>query len=1665
MQTTKSDTSGVRDSTASAPQGNTDGCIRKGQSRQNTSPKPKPSIRLLFANLNRRQVPFLALAVTLSVCLGCLPPITARLLGRIFDAYTAYSARNAQDAHPSHDSKHRLIQDIGRNVIYLGAVGLAVLLLSTMATSAWIVTGEKITSNLRSRVYVTVSQKRMEWFDLGMNHGQGGEDGKKSGTHGTGAQSPETPGEGMGAGGLMAKFARETDDVRIATSQTSGQLLQYVTTCIASLALAMAVCWKLALVILASVPVTAVVTGLVERFTAPLLAAEREHTVTASGLVERVIGAIATVKAFNAESIERARFDKHLKLGSRVYKRISYAWGVRLGITNFLIFSMFVQGFWYGSHLVQAGHVSAGTVMTVFSAALMASNHLQLIVQSLQFLEKGKVAALRLYELLHDDGDVNSSSKRRSAGPRIVSGLDDVPTSSASSPTSATYYKAVPSVPQIGSIRRILPVSACAGELTLSNVTFVYPASKRSADATSAGEPALTNVSMFIPAGETTYIVGGSGSGKSTIAQLILRLYKADLGSIELDEHDMRYLDAEWCRNHIASVDQSPIIFDMSIHDNIALGVCGRSDADTAFSWDARHIPRVSREQVVAASRMALLHDFVKELPDGYDTVLGSYGASLSGGQKQRLAIARARIRDPTVLILDESTSALDPTARLLINEAVKKWRRGKTTLIITHDLAQVQREDFLYMMKGGRVVDHGYRGDLEKTAGSLFNILSTHQRTESPNDGEPSPVASNEKHSDTKEDPECLQELDEVVSDLAWDRNHSQRLATPYTRADSGDVSLISASPRGLRRSSSRLQYVRSGSASVLSHSRTNSQDSLRTMIDGGRNVRLSSQDGRTADRAGAKGLLTLRLAEQQHVWVAREAPWLEDAGRYAARARPNYASGGGSGEVTEAPSRTLRRAWREDELNDHLQNQAGAFGTAVVISSQTLQEASSNAPTQAAVPQFWSTVAFAIRSVPTKGTLLFGLICTIVGGGITPIFSYFLGKLLATMGYTDQEHKVLLFSLIVLGLAGVEGVSAFLRFSILEMVGDDWIQGLRRRAYDKILRQDKAWFEQSDETSAGVLVARIIKDAEDARNLVCRVIGALLVVVTMITAGLIWALIVGWQLTLVGLAVGPIFVAATTVQARVMARFEMRNKRRREDVSKKFYELVSNIRGVRSLALEPVLASQYVDSLKAAERDALRAAPFTGLGYGLGEGLTFLSEALIFYVGALFIIGGSYTFERMVVVFNLFIFSVTFAANTMAYLPGISKSVQATHDLRRLVDLTDEGSSERTRKGAGDGSALPFPWQPKAEASGQAIVEFRNVYFCFPRRPDVPVLEGVTFDVRKGEKIAVVGPSGCGKSTVAALIQRLYEPGGQRSPDGPLERLGEMHAGSILLEDVNIADMDVAQLRERIAVVSQNADLFDMSVRDNVSYGGAAAGLADTEGTAKRKAQLVSLACHLAQASDFIEALPRGYDTPLGEGACLLSGGQRQRLATARALFRILERASAIDHFGHNSWTGTGLSDLLILDEATSALDDLTRMQILDVLLRPARRTQQPDGPLDRNRSEKSRNGATAATIPSTSLLTPMLPAPQAIEDARRHLQERVTTIIVTHKLDEMRRCDRIVVLEAGRVAQVGPFAELMAVRGGAFHRLATAGEWGGVEAAAVLAPTPGLRPSRQA
>ncbi|XP_015789253.1 ATP-binding cassette sub-family B member 8, mitochondrial [Tetranychus urticae] len=251
-------------------------------------------------------------------------------------------------------------------------------------------------------------------------------------------------------------------------------------------------------------------------------------------------------------------------------------------------------------------------------------------------------------------------------------------------------------IPAIGG----MILSNPSGDIQFNNVKFSYP--------TRPGQEVLKQLNLNLKPGTVTAICGLSGSGKSTIAALIERFYDVDEGSIKIDGTDIRQMNCRWLRGQlIGYINQEPTLFATTIRENIRFGKPGASD-----------------EEVYEAAKLANADEFIKQFPDGYDTQVGERGLAVSGGQKQRIAIARAILKNPTILILDEATSALDASAEKSIQQALETVMKGKTVMIIAHRLSTIQNADIIVVIAKGKIIETGSHQELIKKKGFYYNLI-----------------------------------------------------------------------------------------------------------------------------------------------------------------------------------------------------------------------------------------------------------------------------------------------------------------------------------------------------------------------------------------------------------------------------------------------------------------------------------------------------------------------------------------------------------------------------------------------------------------------------------------------------------------------------------------------------------------------------------------------------------------------------------------------------------------------------------------------------------------------------------------------------------------------------------------------------------------------------
>jgi ATP-binding cassette, subfamily B, bacterial HlyB/CyaB len=374
-------------------------------------------------------------------------------------------------------------------------------------------------------------------------------------------------------------------------------------------------------------------------------------------LVESING-VETLKAMAVEPTMQRRWEEQLAGYVRASFRAANLGNIAGQVASFVNKGTTVAILWIGAHLVMGGSLTIGQLIAFNMLAGRVSGPLLRVVQLWQEFQQAGISVSRLGDLLN-----------------------------------------APPEPSYNPNRTTLP--SLTGHVIFDKVTFRYRLD---------GTEVLRKLSLEIPAGKVIGVVGRSGSGKSTIAKLIQRLYVPEAGRVLIDGVDLAQVDPAWLRRQIGVVLQENFLFNRSVRDNIALPD-----------------PGLPMEQVVEAAKLAGAHEFILELPHGYDTMVGEHGCSLSGGQRQRIAIARALVTNPRILIFDEATSALDYESESIIQRNLAQICRGRTVIIIAHRLSTVRNANWIFVIEKGEIIEQGMHQDLLQLNG-YYARLHKHQ-------------------------------------------------------------------------------------------------------------------------------------------------------------------------------------------------------------------------------------------------------------------------------------------------------------------------------------------------------------------------------------------------------------------------------------------------------------------------------------------------------------------------------------------------------------------------------------------------------------------------------------------------------------------------------------------------------------------------------------------------------------------------------------------------------------------------------------------------------------------------------------------------------------------------------------------------------------------------
>jgi len=454
-------------------------------------------------------------------------------------------------------------------------------------------------------------------------------------------------------GNLLSRITYDSEQVSAATSQALVSIVREGASIIGLLVLMFYNSWQLSLVLFAVAPVVAWGIGVVSKRFRKISKNMQTMMGNVTASAEQMLKGHKVVLSYGGQDIERKRFEKVSNQMRQQSMKLVTAQAAANPTIQMIASLAIVAVLYLASIDSIKEQLTPGTFTVVFSAMFGLMRPLKALTNVTSQFQRGMAASQTLFALIDLEPEKNEGK---------------------------------------------LTVERANGDVSVKNVSFTY---------TGAEKPALENVSFDIPRGKTVALVGRSGSGKSTIANLFNRFYDVDSGSITLDGHDIREYELKNLRQQFALVSQNVHLFNDTIANNIAYATDGKYE----------------RSDIEKAAKLAHAMEFISKMDDGLDTMIGENGASLSGGQRQRVAIARALLRDAPVLILDEATSALDTESERAIQAALDELQKDKTVLVIAHRLSTIEKADEILVVDDGAIIERGNHADLITKNGAYAQL------------------------------------------------------------------------------------------------------------------------------------------------------------------------------------------------------------------------------------------------------------------------------------------------------------------------------------------------------------------------------------------------------------------------------------------------------------------------------------------------------------------------------------------------------------------------------------------------------------------------------------------------------------------------------------------------------------------------------------------------------------------------------------------------------------------------------------------------------------------------------------------------------------------------------------------------------------------------------
>lgn len=467
-------------------------------------------------------------------------------------------------------------------------------------------------------------------------------------------------------GEMMSRITSDITQLQDVLSITIAEFFRQIFTLIGGIALITYLSWKLTLFMLCTFPVLVLAAIVFGKYIRKISKKSQDELANTNIIVEETFQSITAVKAFTNERWEINRYTESLQ---KVVHQALLAATFRGGFVSFIIFALFggiVAVVWFGARLVANGDIILADLLTFIFYTAFIGGSVGGLGDIYAQLQKTIGASDRLLEILNDPSEIDITKNTAVETPNF-------------------------------------------GAIEVNNLHFTYPSRKEI--------EILKGIHFTIQPGQKVAIVGPSGTGKSTLAQLMMRFYEPSSGEIRMDGKNINQLDIESWRKMVALVPQEVLLFGGSIRENIGYGK-----------------PGATQQEIEKAAELAYAKEFIEAFPEKWDTLVGERGVKLSGGQRQRIAIARAILKDPKFLLLDEATSALDTESEKWVQSALEELMKNRTSLIIAHRLSTIRNADLIIVMKDGKIVETGNHEKLmEKKSGIYQKMvkLQSNQLTE----------------------------------------------------------------------------------------------------------------------------------------------------------------------------------------------------------------------------------------------------------------------------------------------------------------------------------------------------------------------------------------------------------------------------------------------------------------------------------------------------------------------------------------------------------------------------------------------------------------------------------------------------------------------------------------------------------------------------------------------------------------------------------------------------------------------------------------------------------------------------------------------------------------------------------------------------------------------